>query len=190
MKITVLIVAMLFALSLLAGCTPQKGNETPPPAEESVETAEFLPEEIDEIIAEQIEESGAAPEEEQSDALEAERTAALAALLEDVRTSVFPGTAGNSLRAAGRAAAIADFFAESGMSPDEAERAVRDYIASLSAEDAELFEMQFDSVLGAFSNLTGENGAGLLEDCGYESAHFPWDEENVRNCFVALLGSD
>ena len=167
---------MLFALSLLAGCTPQKGNETPPPAEESVETAEFLPEEIDEIIAEQIEESGAAQ--------------ALAALLEDVRTSVFPGTAGNSLRAAGRAAAIADFFAESGMSPDEVDAAARAYIASLSDEDAELFEMQLDSVLGAFSNLTSENGAGLLEDCGYESAHFPWDEENVRNCFVALLGSD
>ena len=189
MKITVLIMAMLFALSLLAGCTPQKGSETPPPAEASVETAEFLPEEIDEIIAEQIEESAAAPE-EQTDEGETERAAALEALLEDVRTSVFPGTAGNSLRAAGRAAAIADFFAESGMSPDEADRAVRDYIASLSAEDAEFFEMQLDAVVSAFSNLTGENGAGLLEDCGYESSRFPWEEENVRNCFAALLGTD
>ena len=133
MKITVLIMAMLFALSLLAGCTPLKKNEAAPVEEESVVTAEFLPEEIDEIIAEQIEESGAAPEEEQTDEGETERAAALEALLEDVRTSVFPGTAGNSLRAAGRAAAIADFFAESGMSPDEADRAVRDYIASLSA---------------------------------------------------------
>lgn len=190
MKITVLILTMLFVLSLLAGCTPQKRDEVPPPAEESVETAEFLPEEIDEIIAEQIEESGTAPEEEQTDALKAERAAALAALLEDVRTSVFPGTAGNSLRAAGRAAAVADFFAESGMSPDEADRAVRDYIASLSVDDAQLFETQLDSVIGAFSNLTGENGADLLSDCGYESAYFPWNEENVRNCFAALLGTD
>ena len=190
MKITVLIMAMLFALSLLAGCTPQKRDEAPGlDAEESVVTAEFLPEEIDEIIAEQIEESAAAPE-EQTDEGETERAAALEALLEDVRTSVFPGTAGNSLRAAGRAAAIADFFAESGMSPDEADRAVRDYIASLSAEDAEFFEMQLDAVVSAFSNLTGENGAGLLEDCGYESSRFPWEEENVRNCFAALLGTD
>ena len=181
---------MLFVLSLLAGCTPQKRDETPPPAEESVVTAEFLPEEIDEIIAEQIEESGAAPEEEQPDALEAERAAALEALLEEVRTSVFPGTAGNSLRAAAHAAAIADFFAESGMSPDEANACAQAYIASLSAEDAELFETQLDAVVSAFSNLTGENGAGLLEDCGYESAHFPWDGENVRDCFVALLGTD
>ena len=190
MKLTVLILAVILALSALAGCSPQKKDEIPPPAEERVETADFLPEEIDEIIAEQIEESAAAPEEEQPDASEAERAAALAALLEELRTSVFPGTAGNSLRAAGRAAALADFFAESGMSPDEADRALRDYIASLSADDAALFEMQLDAVVGAFSNLTGENGAGLLEDCGCESAYYPWTEENVRDCFVALLGTD
>ena len=188
MKILFILLCLLCVL--LAGCGPQKKSDAPMPTEELVETAELLPEEIDEIIADQIEESAAAPEETAADEAEAERAAALAALLEDVRTSVFPGTAGSSLSAAAHAAAIADFFCESGMSPDEADRAARAYMSSLSAEDAQLFEQQFDSVVSAFSSLRGENGAGLLEDCGYESAYFPWDAENAQSCFVALLGTD
>ena len=114
----------------------------------------------------------------------------LRALLEDVRGRYFPGTAGSSLSAAACAAELADFFLESGVSPDEVDRVAQDCLGALSAEDAELFAQQLDGVVSAFSSLTGENGAGLLEDCGYAAEHFPWDDENVKNCFVALLGSD
>ena len=114
----------------------------------------------------------------------------LRALLEDVRGRYFPGTAGSSLSAAACAAELADYFQESGVDPDEVDRVVQDYLGSLSAEDAELFAQQLDGVVSAFSSLTGENGAGLLEDCGYAAEHFPWKDENVKNCFVALLGSD
>lgn len=38
--------------------------------------------------------------------------------------------------------------------------------------------------------ITGENGEGVLADCGYEPAHYPWTEDNVSDCFVAMLGSD
>ena len=79
---------------------------------------------------------------------------------------------------------------QSGVDPDEVDRVVQDCLGSLSAEDAELFAQQLDGVVSAFSSLTGENGAGLLEDCGYAAEHFPWKDENVKNCFVALLGSD
>ena len=114
----------------------------------------------------------------------------LAALLDELRGRVFPGTAGSSLSAAACAAEMADFFFESGVSPDAVDRSVREMQASLPQDDAQLFEMQLDAVVGAFSNLTAENGKGLLDDCGYAAAHFPWDAENVRNCFVAMLGSD
>ena len=114
----------------------------------------------------------------------------LRALLEDVRGRYFPGTAGSSLSAAACAAELADFFLESGVSPDEVDRVAQDCLGALSAEDAELFAQQLDGVVSAFSSLTGENGAGLLEDCGYAAEHFPWKDENVKNCFVALLGSD
>ena len=43
---------MILVLSMLAGCSPQKSGESLTPAEESVVTADFLPEEIDELIAE------------------------------------------------------------------------------------------------------------------------------------------
>ena len=114
----------------------------------------------------------------------------LTAMLDAIRARVFPGTAGSSLSAAACAAELADFFVDSAMSPDTVDRVVQTYLAALSEEDAQLAEMQLDSVVGAFSSLTGENGSGLLEDCGYESAHFPWSGDNVRDCFVALLGSD
>ena len=35
-----------------------------------------------------------------------------------------------------------------------------------------------------------EESAKLLGDCGYAARHFPWDDAGVRDCFVALLGSD
>ena len=114
----------------------------------------------------------------------------LRALLEGVRGRYFPGTAGSSLSAAACAAELADFFLESGVGPDEVDRVAQDCLGALSAEDAELFAQQLDGVVSAFSSLTGENGAGLLEDCGYAAEHFPWNDENVKNCFVALLGTD
>lgn len=189
MTVIKLIICIMFALLLLAGCSPQNRDAAPIPTEEIVENAAFESAEIDEMIAEQIEEAAETPDEE-TDANEAERAAALEALLEDVRTSVFPGTAGSSLTAAAHAAQMADFFAAADVGADEVDAAARAYIASLSDEDAQLFEMQLDAVVSAFSNLRGENGAGLLSDCGYESTDFPWDGENVRDCFIALLGTD
>ena len=110
--------------------------------------------------------------------------------LDQLRSVCFPGTAGSSLSFAASAAEMADFFYTSGIAPDSVDRIVRSYRASLSEADAELFEMQLDGIVGAYGNLTGDGGRGLLEDCGYESSCYPWDAENVRNCFVALLGTD
>lgn len=120
----------------------------------------------------------------------AQRAEELTALLEGLRGRYFPGTAGSSLSAAACAAELADFFAESGITPDEVDRVVQDRLGSLSDGDRELFELQLDGAVAAFSNLRGENGAGLLGDCGYAARHFPWDDAGIRDCFVALLGTD
>lgn len=190
MKNLSMIIALSLILVLLTGCSMRPGagktdEENVPAvtagtAAPAAETA--APEAEVTVPAEEV----TVPAEEAGDASYAE----LDALLDTVHGRYFPGTAGSSLSAAACAAELADFFAESGMTPDAVDRVVQDYYAFLPQEDAELFETQIDGIVGAFSSLTGENGAGLLDDCGYAAIHFPWDEENIRNCFTAMLGSD
>ena len=114
----------------------------------------------------------------------------LDSLLDAFHGRYYPGTAGSSLTAAACAAELADYFFESGLSPDAVSAIVQRHGADYPPEEARLFELQLDGIVAAFSYLSGENGADLLADSGCAPAHFPWDGENVRNCFVALLGSD
>lgn len=118
------------------------------------------------------------------------RVDGLNALLDDVREHYFPGTAGSSLSGAACAAKLADYFAETGIDPDSVFAAVTTYTAALEEEERQTFEQQLDGVVSSFTVITGENGEGVLADCGYEPAHYPWTEENVSDCFVAMLGSD
>ena len=118
------------------------------------------------------------------------RVDGLNALLDEVRGHYFPGTAGSSLAGAACAAKLADYFAETGMDPDSVFAAVTAYTAALEDGDRQLFEQQLDGVVSSFSVITGENGEGILKDCGYEPAHYPWAEENVSDCFAAMLGTD
>ena len=118
------------------------------------------------------------------------RVDGLNALLDEVRGHYFPGTAGSSLAGAACAAKLADYFAETGMDPDSVFAAVTAYAAALEDGDRQLFEQQLDGVVSSFSVITGENGEGILKDCGYEPAHYPWAEENVSDCFAAMLGTD
>ena len=118
------------------------------------------------------------------------RVDGLNALLDEVRGHYFPGTAGSSLSGAACAAKLADYFAETGMDPDSVFAAVTAYAAALEDGDRQLFEQQLDGVVSSFSVITGENGEGVLKDCGYEPAHYPWAEENVSDCFAAMLGTD
>ena len=107
-----------------------------------------------------------------------------------MRGHYFRGTAGSSLSGAACAAKLADYFAETGMDPDSVFAAVTAYAAALEDGDRQLFEQQLDGVVSSFSVITGENGEGVLKDCGYEPAHYPWAEENVSDCFAAMLGTD
>ena len=118
------------------------------------------------------------------------RVDGLNALLDEVRGHYFPGTAGSSLSGAACAAKLADYFAETGMDPDGVHGAVMSYTAALEDEERQIFEQQLDGVVSSFTAITAEGGEGLLKDCGYEAARFPWTEENVADCFTAMLGSD
>ncbi len=115
-----------------------------------------------------------------------QRGEAFRARLEEAHGSYFPGTAGSSLSASAQAAKLADFFAESGMSPEEARALADAYLASLPADEAELMRMQLDGIAGAFGYLTDVGGQLLLASCGYEAQSYPWEDAAVRGCIDAL----
>ncbi|MBQ1576473.1 MAG: hypothetical protein IIZ83_05885 [Oscillospiraceae bacterium] len=125
-----------------------------------------------------------------TDGFGSSRVDGLNALLDDVREHYFPGTAGSSLSGAACAAKLADYFAETGIDPDSVSAAVTTYASALEDEERVLFEQQLDGVVSSFTAITAEGGEGILADCGYEAARYPWTEENVSDCFVAMLGSD
>ena len=111
-------------------------------------------------------------------------------LLRALHESYFPGTAGSSLSAAARAAELADFFAAGLVEPDDVFKAVNAYGVQLPAEEKDLFDLQLNGVVAMFGTLTAEGGERILQDCGYSPSHYPWSEGKVRDCFIALLGSD
>ena len=118
------------------------------------------------------------------------RVDGLNALFDELREHYFPGTAGSSLAGAACAAKLADYFAGTGVDPDSVFTAVTTYASGLEEGEKQLFEQQLDGVVSSFTAITGEDGEGLLSDCGYEAQYAPWTDGNVRDCFVAMLGTD
>ena len=90
----------------------------------------------------------------------------------------------------GRDSVAANRIPIPGAEPDAVYEAATAYLNALPEEEKDLFDLQRQGVVSAFGYLTDEGGEGLLSDCGYAAAHYPWNEGKVRDCFVALLGSD
>ena len=116
---------------------------------------------------------------------------ALSLLLDSLRDSVQPGTAGASLKAASVAAALLDWGLES---RDEAALglSVRRWRSAQSAEALERLPEQLASLEGMLEWLVSdyEASAGLLDDAGL-TGRGPWTEAaaaQVRALLAALGG--
>ncbi|MBQ9687151.1 MAG: hypothetical protein IJV41_11530 [Oscillospiraceae bacterium] len=104
---------------------------------------------------------------------------ALNALLNDVLT-VYPGSAGCSLRAAGCAARLLDWGMETALTDDEIYSAVGSFLDTLGDEDLHIFLESILSVYDASYNLRGEYGEGLLSDAGVSDSLYPWNDRAFR----------
>ena len=113
--------------------------------------------------------------------------AALNAVLSDVLT-VWPGSAGCSLRAAGRAARLLDWGMNTTLSDDEIYSAVGCFLDELSDDDLLLFLDSFDFVYDAAYDLRGENARGLLEDAGAEDCLWPWNDHAFHAVEMVYYG--
>lgn len=108
-------------------------------------------------------------------------------LLGDISQNYHDGTAGSSLKAAVYAGKLLDWFAEKQPERSAVEAAVIDLLSTLEKPALEAFPGQLRSVHEAARELCGPQGGDLLDACGYEPAHYPWDEEEMEERFAAIL---
>ena len=101
---------------------------------------------------------------------------ALEAILADVLT-VYPGTAGSSLRGAACAARLLDWGMATSLSDDEIYSATGCFLDTLGDQDLLLFFESLDTVYNMGYDLRGENAEGLLSDAGVTASAWPWNDQ-------------
>ena len=102
--------------------------------------------------------------------------------------SVYPGTAGSSLRAARVAAWLLDWGAETKLTDDEIYSAVGTWLDEQDSERLKIFLESFLSVYDQSYNLRGENGEAIMADAGVESSRYPWNERAARAVEMVSYG--
>ena len=168
-KILSIILSGMLILTMLAGCSD---SETPS-SEPETSAAE--------ITVEPESDSGI-PE---SSAAE-ETLPALTAILDDISANYWPGTAGSSLSAAIKAAALLDWFTENQPEAEAVAAAVQEWFGKLTEENKTLFAQQINDIYYAAKELGGENAAGLMETAGITSEYYPWQEGAAKILFGAI----
>ena len=104
----------------------------------------------------------------------------LDALLAELRSTVTPGAAGGSLRAAAMAAKLLDWAAGAALTDEELIAVLEPWLGPLDDGVPAEFLEQLAAVDGMARLLTGEDAAqavGLLSDAGCEDCGYPWSEE-------------
>lgn len=126
----------------------------------------------------------------EADPAGAEEAEKLAAILESIDQNAAPGTAGSSLRAAGEAAKLLDWAAQTGMSAEDARSATVGWMSPKGNDAQTVFAEKLASVDEACAQLKGENAQGLLEDAGCTGSAYPWNEQAyvIAEAIMAAAG--
>lgn len=113
--------------------------------------------------------------------------AALEQIFEAV-LSVYPGSAGSSLRAARCAAWLLDWGAVTSLTDDEIYSAVGSW---MDEQDDERLKTFLESILPVYDrtyDLRGEYAEGLMSDAGIESSLYPWNDRAFRAVEMVSYG--
>ena len=102
--------------------------------------------------------------------------------------SVYPGTAGTSLRAARCAAWLLDWGAVTTLTDDEIYSAVGSWLDEQDDERMQTFLESFLSVYDRSYDLRGEYAEDLMSDAGIESSLYPWNERAFRAVEMVSYG--
>lgn len=126
----------------------------------------------------------------EADSADAEESEKLSAILESIDQNAAPGTAGGSLRAAGEAAKLLDWAAQTGMSAEDARSATVNWLSPKGNDAQTVFAEKLASVDEACAQLKGENAQGLLESAGCTGSAYPWNEQAyaIAEAIMAAAG--
>ena len=113
--------------------------------------------------------------------------AALEQIFEAV-LSVYPGSAGSSLRAARCAAWLLDWGAVTSLTDDEIYSAVGSW---LDQQDDERLRVFLESILSVYDrcyDLRGEYAQDIMIDAGVEASLYPWNDRAFRAVEMVSYG--
>ena len=102
--------------------------------------------------------------------------------------SVYPGSAGCSLRAARCAAWLLDWGAVTSLTDDEIYSAVGSWMDEQDSERLNIFLESILSVYDRCYDLRGENAEALMSDAGIESSLYPWNDRAFRAVEMVSYG--
>ena len=94
--------------------------------------------------------------------------------------SVYPGSAGSSLRAARCAAWLLDWGAVTTLTDDEIYSAVGTWMDEQNDENLRVFLESILSVYDRSYDLRGEYAEGIMSDAGIETSLYPWNDRAAR----------
>ena len=112
---------------------------------------------------------------------------ALEEILDSVLT-VYPGTAGSSLRSAICAARLLDWGVETELTDDEIYSAVGCWLDEQDDENLKIFLESIWPVYDRCYDLKGEYAKDLMRDAGIEDSLYPWNERAFRAVEMVCYG--
>ncbi len=112
---------------------------------------------------------------------------ALAAVFEEVLT-VYPGSAGSSLRAVACAAHLLDWGSETALSDDEIYSAVGCWLDGQDDRRLQIFLENILTVYDRCYDLKGEHAQELMEDAGVSDSAWPWNDRAFRAVEMVSYG--
>lgn len=190
------------ALLMLAGCTDtQPGTSSSSSAESSLSSevtnssestaseAESSEEVSDSSEPESSEESESSAEESSEESLDSSKDTSASEefnkLMDAVKDSVFPGTAGSTLSGTRAGADLASWYASNKdtVSIDDVVMMCNAYISGL--DDPDTFTLQLNLTAQMISELPTTDGQGRLTDCGWEG-EANWTEDDCIALSQAL----
>lgn len=107
-------------------------------------------------------------------------------ILYDIQQNYHVATAGCSLNAARLAGECMDLFTVQQPKAEDVSAVLAEFASSLSGAEAAAYPQQLEGIISGGQTLLSENGAGMLESCGYESEWYPWDAAQMEPLLAAM----